>query len=152
MSDDVVGGLVVDAAAKVATLVPQRRATVEAALAFLAATGDTEVADHLEALAEGPRLALLDDIAARVARLVAGWPAIDPAWWPRVEEPVRVRLAGGAVTVGGRWTWCSAGRRPHGRRWRSRSRAGAGTTGCGRTPTSTPCWSPCGTAGHRRRP
>src|SRR5690606_21377279 len=38
----------------------------------------------------------------RVLFRSAAWPRIDPAWWPRVEDPVRVRLADGAVTVGGR--------------------------------------------------
>jgi hypothetical protein len=100
-SDDLVAGLVVDAAAKLATLVPQRRATLDAALDFLAAGGDTTAADRLADLgaAAGP---LRADVGARVDRLVASWPSLDPAWWPRVEEPVRVRLAGGAVTASGR--------------------------------------------------
>jgi hypothetical protein len=93
VSEDLVAGLIVDAAAKLATLVPQRPPTVAAAVAFLAATGEERVADRPDAL--GPA-------AARVAALAAGWPAVDPAWWPRVEEPVRARLAGGAVTVSGR--------------------------------------------------
>ena len=93
VSDDLLSGLIVDAAAKLATLVPQRPPTVDAAVAFLAATGEERVADRPDAL--GPA-------AARVAQLAAGWPDIDPAWWPRVEEPARVRLAGGAVTVSGR--------------------------------------------------
>lgn len=100
--DDLLIGYVVDAAAKLATLVPQRHPTVEAALAFLAATGETAVADRLaggDAAGSGPVLA---EAAARVAALTAAWPAIDPAWWPRVEDPVRARLAGGRVTVGGR--------------------------------------------------
>jgi len=102
LSDDLVTGLVVDAAAKVATLVPQRPATAEAAVAFLAATGDAGVADHLDALDPGARGVLLSDVGGRVERLVAGWPAIDPAWWARVEEPVQAGFAGGAVTVRGR--------------------------------------------------
>jgi PD-(D/E)XK nuclease superfamily len=101
ITDDLVAGLVVDAAAKLATLVPQRPPTVDAALAYLAATGDTTAADHL-ADRSGAATALLDDVRDRVERLIAGWPAIDPGWWPRVEEPVRARLAGGAVMVGGR--------------------------------------------------
>ena len=112
-SDDLVAGLVVDAAAKLATLVPQRRATVDAALDFLAAGGDTTVADRLADLgaAAGP---LRADVGARVDRLVASWPSLDPAWWPRVEEPVRVRLAGGAVTASGRLDLVLGGR-PSGR-------------------------------------
>jgi PD-(D/E)XK nuclease superfamily len=100
-SDDLVAGLAVDAAAKLATLAPQRAPTAEAALAYLAATGNTIGADRMADLghAAGP---LLDDIAGRVERLAAAWPAIDPAWWPRVEEPVRARFADGAVMVGGR--------------------------------------------------
>jgi hypothetical protein len=98
--DDVLIGYVVDAAAKVATLVPQRPPTVDSALAFLAATGE----EAMEAMAD--RLAadssLRAEAAARVAALATAWPAIDPAWWPRVEDPVRCRLAGGRVTVGGR--------------------------------------------------
>ena len=101
-SDDVVAGLIVDAAAKVATLVPQRAATVEAAVAFLVATGDEGVADHLASLAPAARAALLADVGTRVAQLTSGWPAVESDWWPRVEEPVRARLADGAVTVGGR--------------------------------------------------
>ncbi|HET6949394.1 MAG TPA: hypothetical protein VFI47_03405, partial [Acidimicrobiales bacterium] len=48
--DDLIAGLVVDAAAKLATLVPQRRATLDGALAYLAASGDEVVRDHLDAL------------------------------------------------------------------------------------------------------
>jgi PD-(D/E)XK nuclease superfamily len=112
-SDDLVAGLVVDAAAKLATLVPQRRATVDAALDFLAAGGDTTVADRLADLgaAAGP---LRAELGARVDRLVASWPSLDPGWWPRVEEPVRVRLAGGAVTASGRLDLVLGGR-PSGR-------------------------------------
>ena len=108
--DDLALGLVVDAAAKLATLGTRRPATVDMALGFLAAHGDTFVADHLDALRAAPPVGsahdpagrLLAEAAARVERLVAGWPAIDPTWWPRVEDPVRVRLAGGAVTISGR--------------------------------------------------
>jgi hypothetical protein len=102
VSDDLVAGLIVDAAAKLATLVPQRRPTADAAVAFLAATGEERVAAHLDDRTPGARRALLRDAGARVATLAAGWPTVDPAWWPRVEDPARIRLAGGAVTVGGR--------------------------------------------------
>lgn len=100
VTDELVAGLVVDAAAKLATLVPQRAPTVEAALAYLEATGDTTVADHL-AERGGPE-ALPGDVAARIDRLAGAWPAIDPGWWPRVEEPVRAALAGGAIVLSGR--------------------------------------------------
>ena len=101
MTDDLVGGLVVDAAAKLATLVPQRPPTVDAALAYLDASGDTTVATHLAdrgAAATG----LLDGLAGRVDALAAAWPRIGPGWWPRVEEPARTRLAGGAIMLTGR--------------------------------------------------
>jgi hypothetical protein len=101
VTDDVVAGLVVDAAAKLATLVPHRPPTVEDACAYLRALGDTTVDDHLADRGEAAE-PLRAELRARVERLVAAWPRIDPAWWPRVEDPVRVRLADGAVTVGGR--------------------------------------------------
>jgi hypothetical protein len=100
--DDLVAGLIVDAAAKLATLVPQRRPTVAAAVDFLAATGETVVTDHLAGIGPDAAGALLDGVGGRVERLLDGWPRIDPGWWPRVEEPVRARLAGGAVVVAGR--------------------------------------------------
>ena len=100
-ADDLVAGLAVDAAAKLATLAPQRPPTVQAVLAYLAATGDTTAADHLADRGDAAT-PLLDDIAGRIQRLADVWPAIDPRWWPRVEEPVRARLADGAVLVGGR--------------------------------------------------
>jgi hypothetical protein len=99
-TDDLVAGRIVDAAAKLATLVPQRPPTVEAALAYLDATGDAAVADHLAD--RGGVEALPADLAARIDRLATGWPAIDAGWWPRVEEPVRAVAAGGAVVLGGR--------------------------------------------------
>lgn len=100
--DDVVMGSMVDAAAKLATVSPRQSVTVDAALAFLTALGDTTVADHLADL--GPAAArLIADAAARIDRLArSGLAGVDPGWWPRVEDPVRVVLAGGAVTVAGR--------------------------------------------------
>jgi PD-(D/E)XK nuclease superfamily len=100
--DDLLIGYVVDAAAKVATLVPQRPPSVESALAFLTATGETAVDDRLAAGDAAGTRTLLAETATRVGALAAAWPAIEPAWWPRVEDPVRARLAGGRVTVGGR--------------------------------------------------
>lgn len=100
MTDDLVAGVVIDAAAKLATLVPQRAPTVEAALAYLQASGDTTAAVHLAD--RGGAGALPPDVATRIDQLAGAWPAIDPGWWPRVEEPVRAVLAGGAVVVSGR--------------------------------------------------
>jgi PD-(D/E)XK nuclease superfamily len=107
LSDELLVGLAVDAAAKLATLIPHRSPTADDTLAFLAATGDMRVSDRLaveEAFRGGGGGAgtVRSDIAARVAMLTGAWPAIEPAWWPRVEEPVRCRLAGGAVMVSGR--------------------------------------------------
>ena len=101
VTDDLVAGLVVDAAAKLATLVPQRPPTVDAALAYLEASGDTTATLHLADRGEAAA-ALRDDLAGRVAAVAAAWPRIGPGWWPRIEEPARVRLAGGAVMVAGR--------------------------------------------------
>lgn len=101
VTDDLVAGLVVDAAAKLATLVPQRPPTVDAALAYLESSGDTIASVHLAdrgATAAGLR----DDLADRVDALANAWPHIGPGWWPRVEEPARVRLAGGAIMLTGR--------------------------------------------------
>ena len=100
-SDETVMGLVVDAAAKLATTSPRQPLTLDATLGFLGALGETTVADHLDALGDRGRPFALE-ARARVERLATAWPAIDPAWWPRIEEPVRVRLGGGAVTVAGR--------------------------------------------------
>ena len=101
VTDDLVAGVVVDAAAKLATLVPQRPPTVDAALAYLEASGDTTATMHL-ADRGAAATALRDDLAGRVAAVAAAWPRIGPGWWPRIEEPARVRLAGGAVMVAGR--------------------------------------------------
>lgn len=101
LGDDLVLGLVVDAAAKLAALGARRPITVDAAVAYLTAQGDPAVADHLDDLGSSAG-ALRREAAGRVRALTEAWPAIEPAWWPRVEEPVRVRLAGGAVTVTGR--------------------------------------------------
>jgi hypothetical protein len=98
--DDVVVGWV-DAAAKLAAVSPRRHVTVDAAVAFITALGDSTVAEHLADL--GPAAErLTTDAAARIDRLAASLAGVDAGWWPRVEDPVRVALAGGAVTVAGR--------------------------------------------------
>ena len=101
VTDDLVIGLVVDAAAKLATLVPQRAPTVDAALAYLEATGDTTAAVHLADRGTAAT-GLLDDLARRVDAVAAAWPRIGRGWWPRVEDPARVRLADGAIMLTGR--------------------------------------------------
>jgi hypothetical protein len=104
--DELALGSVVDAAAKLAALGARRPITAATAVAYLSALGGTDVADHLDAIGEQAASRLLAEAGERVSRLVASWPAgdraVDPGWWPRVEEPARVRLAGGAVTVTGR--------------------------------------------------
>jgi hypothetical protein len=101
LGDDVALGLIVDAAAKLATLGARRPITVEHAVAYLGALGEDAVADHLDDL--GPAAAALRrEAETRVRALTGAWPQIQAGWWPRVEEPVRARLAGGAVTVTGR--------------------------------------------------
>jgi len=101
-SDEIIVGWVVDAAAKLATVSPRRTITVDVAVAFLTALGDSTVADHLADLGSAAAR-LKAEAAMRIDRLAAaGLAGIDPGWWPRVEDPVRVALGGGAVTVAGR--------------------------------------------------
>jgi PD-(D/E)XK nuclease superfamily len=99
--DDVVVGWVVDAAAKLAAVSPRQHVTVDAAVAFITALGDSTVAEHLADLGPAAKR-LTSDAAARIDRLAESLAGVDPGWWPRVEDPVRVALAGGAVTVAGR--------------------------------------------------
>ena len=101
-SDDLVLGLLVDAGTKLVALAARRPVTVAGALGYLAAQGDEVVAAHLDALDGASRRGVLDEADARIARLEDAWPEVPADWWPRVEEPVRVRLAGGTVTVTGR--------------------------------------------------
>jgi hypothetical protein len=108
VGDELILGSIVDAAAKLAALGARRPVTASTALAYLGALGETDAADHLEAIGEPAARELVAEADERVARLVAMWPSapsvppVSPEWWPRVEEPARVRLAGGAVTVTGR--------------------------------------------------
>ena len=95
-------GNIVDAGAKLATLGPTQPVTIERALDFLAASGDVTVGQHLDDIGTDAAADLLADAGVRLDVLVGQWPVIDGAWWPRVEEPARVRLADGAVTFGGK--------------------------------------------------
>jgi hypothetical protein len=100
--DDLLLGLVVDAAAKLLALGAARPVTADTAVDFLRAQGDDQVADHLAELGESVRADLLDEAATRLRQLDDLWPAIEPEWWPRVEEPVRVPLADRAILLSGR--------------------------------------------------
>ena len=100
---DIVLGQLVDSGAKLATLGPATPPDVEAATDYLDAIGETRAREHLSDLGTDAAADLLADAAARLDPLVGAWPTIDPAWWPRVEEPVRVRLGdGGPVVVSGK--------------------------------------------------
>lgn len=101
-SGNMVIGLVIDAAAKLAALGAARPITIDGALAFLEALGEVRVREHLSDIGERASNALMAEAEVRLGQLTAVWPSIDPEWWPRIEEPVRVPLAGGAVTLGGR--------------------------------------------------
>jgi hypothetical protein len=98
--DDVVLGLLVDGAAKLMALGAASPVTSASACAFLDALDQPQVREHLAAIGEPAAAALMAEADARIDRLVSVWPAISPEWWPRVEEPVRVPLADGVVTLG----------------------------------------------------
>jgi hypothetical protein len=95
-------GNIVDAGAKLATLGPSQPVTLDRALGYLAASGDETVGQHLDDLGPEAAAELRAEAGSRLDVLVDVWPTIDAAWWPRVEEPARVRLADGAVTFGGK--------------------------------------------------
>ena len=99
----IVLGQLVDAGAKLATLGPATPPDVAAAADYLDAIDEPRVRQHLADLGPDAAAELLAEAAARLDPLVATWPAIDPGWWPRVEEPVRLRLGdGGTVVVSGK--------------------------------------------------
>lgn len=100
--DDLVVGLIVDAAAKLIALGAQRPVTAEGAVAFLSSQGDERPRRHLAAIGESPADELLAEATSRLERFSGLWPELAAGWWPRVEEPARVPLAGGSVVLGGR--------------------------------------------------
>jgi hypothetical protein len=101
--DQLTLGSIVDAGAKLALLRARGDTpTVDDVLAFMDATGDTSTRQHLDELSDEAAALLRAEADLRLERFVTGWSTIEPAWWPRVEEPVRLRLAQGAVVVSGK--------------------------------------------------
>jgi len=99
---DLALGLLVDAGTKLVTLGAAAPVDVERACDFLAASGEPRVRQHLDDIGVDAAASLLADASARLDPLVAAWPVIEGRWWPRVEEPARVRLVGGAVVLSGK--------------------------------------------------
>lgn len=99
--DDLLLGVIVDAAAKLLALGAARPVTVEATVAFLDAQEDHQVSQHLADIGEAAH-ELLEEAALRLDHLNTLWPDIAPQWWARVEEPVRVPLADRTVLLSGR--------------------------------------------------
>jgi len=50
-------------------------------------------------LSYGDRRALAGEVRRQARGLADRWPALDPAWLPRTQEPMRVALGGGAVEL-----------------------------------------------------
>jgi hypothetical protein len=69
-----------------------------------AAAGDRPdaVLEWLDGRSTAERLDLAAELDGRLEHLLAGWPAFDPAWWPRTQEAVALTLADGQVVVSGR--------------------------------------------------
>lgn len=107
---DLVLGQLVDAAAKLLALSARRPVTVDDALGFIGADGDELAARHLADIGEHAAADLLRAATARIAKLEAAWPGRLADWWPRVEEPIRVPLAGGSVLLTGRFDVLLGGR------------------------------------------
>ncbi len=62
----------------------------------------TGLMDWIGHLSHGDRQALAGEVRRQATGLAERWPALDPAWLPRTEEPMRVALVGGAVELSGR--------------------------------------------------
>lgn len=99
---DLLLGVIVDAAAKLLALNASRPVAVDSVVAFLDAQGEDQVSTHLADIGESATSELLDEAAVRLEQLNALWPDVDPEWWPRVEEPLRVPLADRSVVLSGR--------------------------------------------------
>lgn len=76
------------------------RATAERALAALVSEGGS-IAQWLSALPEPERLLLLGAAGGQVAEFRDTWPILPRASSPRLEQPMRVRLAQGRVVLAG---------------------------------------------------
>ena len=64
----------------------------------------------IEGLPYGDRRALAGEVRRQATGLVERWPALDPAWLPRTEEPMRVRWRAARSSSPPGWTWRSDGR------------------------------------------
>jgi hypothetical protein len=104
---DLALGALIDAVAKVATVKRldhgDGAAAVEAGLGWLRADGgQDDLVAWLDDLDDEAAAELRATAAERSAQLLSGWPAVDPGSWPRVDEWLRLHLAGGAVSIAGR--------------------------------------------------
>lgn len=67
------------------------------------AHGDKEATvAWLAGLSPEQRRSIEERLAEKRDQLLGGWPAFDPAWWPRTQERAVVGLAGGQVVLDGR--------------------------------------------------
>lgn len=101
---DIALGAVIDAVAKNATVKElSATAAVESALEWLRVEQPaTTAAAFVDALGDVERAEFVDEAVKRATSLLAIWPAIEPSWWPRIDEWLRLHLAGGAISVAGR--------------------------------------------------
>lgn len=60
------------------------------------------LAAWIERLATVDRSELRVEVERQVEGLIRRWPALEPSWFPRTQEPMRVQLAGGTVELSAR--------------------------------------------------
>ena len=100
---DMIGGQLLDYLfAQVATGEPLGSDPVGDALEAAGVSGDEQLVEEFRSLSEDDRAELRYSVAALAGQLAERWPPLPRNALPRLQEPLRIPLAGGRVVLSGR--------------------------------------------------